>query len=89
MRVGPDHCVPVSLCLDCGVELDMAASVGEDDTPSPSPDDFTVCIRCGHLMAYDQNLCLRNLTDEEIHIVAGDERVLAIQRARIERYAAK
>jgi hypothetical protein len=33
-------------------------------------------------MTYDDGLRLRDLTDAEMHDVAGDPRVLAIQKAR-------
>lgn len=48
----------------------------------PTPGDITVCIYCGHIMAFADDLSFRELTGEEIHDIAGDERILDIQRAR-------
>ena len=60
--------------------MDMATCVGSDSRPKPG--DFTVCIRCGHIMIFGDDLRLRELTRDQMHAIAGDERLLAIQRAR-------
>lgn len=80
MKIGETTRVPTSKCLHCGVENDAATSVGED--AGPEPGNITVCIECGHIMAYDTEMKLRELTTSEILEVAGDERILAVQRAR-------
>jgi hypothetical protein len=36
---------------------------------------------CGHVMAFGDDLMLRDLTEQEMHEVAGDERILAVQLA--------
>jgi len=48
----------------------------------PGPGDITVCIMCGHVMGFCSDLTLRDLTSEEQVQVAGDPRILAVQRAR-------
>ena len=48
----------------------------------PSEGDVTICIYCGHISVFNTDLTLRNPTDEEIHIIAGDQRILKIQKAR-------
>jgi len=83
MRVGGDHLIPASSCLNCGKLLDAATGVleyGFDATPDPG--DLTVCIACGHLMAFGDDLQLRDLTAEEMKDAAGDRRIIAIQEAR-------
>jgi hypothetical protein len=60
--------------------LDAAASMSGEH--SPEPDDISICLYCGHLMAFDGDLKFRPLTDAEMVQVAGDPRILAIQRAR-------
>lgn len=69
--------VPTQTCLECGTELDAATGFAK-----PSPGDVIICIQCGHLMAFDENLNHRPLTDKEMHMVAGDRRVLGMQAAR-------
>ena len=48
----------------------------------PKPGDFTICLACGHLMGFREDLTLRDLTSIEMLKVAGDKRILAVQRAR-------
>lgn len=73
--------LPDCHCLGCGRLVDAAACV-DDETLVPSSGDVTVCLYCGHLMAYDGARRLRALTPAEQIAVAGDRRILAIQRAR-------
>jgi len=80
MKVGTDRHIPRSLCLHCGKPLDGATSVNVDAPPDPG--DVVVCLFCGHIMAFADDLTLRPLTDAEANEVAGDERILAIQKAR-------
>jgi len=85
MKLGNNHEVPPSACTNCGELLDMATGVTEDLNDDPMPgvrECFTICIRCGHIMTFAEDLTLRDLTDEEALAVAGDKRMLAIQRAR-------
>lgn len=81
MKLGIDRHMPLAVCLGCGKKIDGATYVGEEDQ-APDPDDITVCIYCGHIQAYAENLSLRELTPVEQLRIAGDERILAIQRAR-------
>jgi hypothetical protein len=81
MKVGEDHHLPKgSPCTSCGEMLDGATCVGNDIGPSPG--DVTVCISCGHIMVFADDLSFRDPTDAEIVAIAGDPYVLMIQRAR-------
>jgi hypothetical protein len=80
MQVGDPCEMPESKCPECGTELNMASSVGTKSKPEPG--DMTVCLICGHYMAFDKDLSLRDLTDDEILDVAHDPRIVAIQNAR-------
>jgi len=83
-KVGEDVIVPLSHCPECGHKLDAANVVeeGEIQGTQPEPGDFTICLNCGHLMVFTEGLKLREPNDEEARIIAGDKRMLAIQRAR-------
>ena len=84
MKLGVDRHMPSTVCLGCGEKIDGAtkvSGVGEDDS-SPDPGSITVCLMCGHIQAYDDDLRLRELTPVEQLDIAGDPRILAIQRAR-------
>ena len=72
-RTKPDR------CLNCGHLIDGALAVGHENGPRPG--DVTICIDCGHIMAFGGNLRMRSLTDEEMIAVAGDRRIVMTQRA--------
>lgn len=67
-------------CLNCGKLLDRAMGVGTGTKPEPG--SVTMCLGCGHVQAYNEEMKFRELTDEEIVEVAGDKRLLAAQWAR-------
>jgi hypothetical protein len=87
--VHKDVRLPPSPCTNCGKVLDAGNAVRETKAKRPrhrvvmpDPGDFTVCIDCGHVMAFGTDLRLRDPTDDELVKVAGDPRLLAIQQAR-------
>jgi hypothetical protein len=71
----------ISHCTSCGEFFDAATSFA-DPGAKPAPDDWTICLYCGHLMAFDADLRVRDLTDEERSDAARDEEVAALLRAR-------
>jgi hypothetical protein len=72
--------IPVSHCLDCGEQLDAATHIGGDQH-KPDPGDVSICVRCGHIMAFADDLTLRRLTDEEMKQVAGDRLIIKTRAA--------
>ena len=82
VKIGESVRVPGCVCTACGCKLDGAAAIGQEGSVKPTAGDVTVCMECGHIMAYADSRTLRNLTDDEIKDVAGDPNILAIQRAR-------
>ena len=70
---------PECACPSCNRIFDRATGIGQRQ---PKEGDITICIECGHLMAFNSNLTVRDLTDEEMHEVAGDPRIIAVQKAR-------
>lgn len=73
---------PNAVCLNCKEIVECATSVNSDCGPIPGA--ISICLYCGHVMAFTDNLSLRQLTDEEMYDVAGDPIILEIQRMRIE-----
>jgi RNase P subunit RPR2 len=67
-------------CPSCGVLLNAATSTFEEDA-TPSDGDITICLRCGHIMIFENNRP-RDLTDVEMRMIAGDRRIIAVQKAR-------
>jgi hypothetical protein len=48
---------------------------------TPSDGDLTVCFDCGHIMVFAGGR-LRNPTDAEMYDIAGDPRIVKLQRVR-------
>jgi hypothetical protein len=61
-------------CLNCGVAVDSATSVGHKR--SPKEGSIAICLVCSHIMAYDENIKLRELTDDEMLMIAGDPKII-------------
>jgi hypothetical protein len=78
--MGETEVVPSCACLGCGKVHDRAT--GLNDSHDAAPGDITICIKCGHVMAYDDDMKFRELTDEEVIAVAGDPRIVEFNRLR-------
>jgi hypothetical protein len=77
--------VPASHCSSCGAKLTGVSRVRDQDEPEGpqgEPGAISMCLYCGHLMAFDERLQLRELNDEEIKDIAGDPRIIEMQKAR-------
>ena len=85
MKLGQSKKLPGLHCLNCGKLIDGATCMEGDHFPASG--DVTICIYCGHLMVFEceRDVCVRNPTDAELHEIAGDERILAVQKARGQR----
>jgi hypothetical protein len=77
-----DQLTPASHCPNCGQCLDSAEAISAGiiglGVKNPQPGDITVCFYCCSIMAFDDQLALRNLTSQEMHEVAGDRRIVAL-----------
>lgn len=71
-----------NVCLSCGRFNDRVSSVGDEDR-APGPGDITICITCGHIMAFAEDMGLRELNNEEIIEIAGDPLIVRLQEARV------
>lgn len=72
--------VPEDFCSHCGKRFDRATDPLYDKTPTPGA--ITICIDCGHVMAFAVDMHLRELTDEEMVDIAGNSEIRRIQAAR-------
>jgi len=68
------HLMPLNVCSACGYEHDAASIVGGSDH-RPRPGDMSLCINCGHLAAFDEQLRLREPTAAEREATSRDPRV--------------
>jgi hypothetical protein len=81
MILGEDHRTPPATCLQCKAVNTAAASVGEK-SETPVPGSIVICSECGHIMAFDDNMQMRELTEKEMLDIAGDPRIITIQQIR-------
>lgn len=65
-------------CLNCKALLDAATGANHKD--SPRPDDITICIKCGHVMAFSDEMLFRELSEKEMIMVAGNAEIIALQQ---------
>jgi hypothetical protein len=79
--IGKSRRMPESKCTGCG-KLNDAATPIDEEAAMPNPGDVTVCLHCGNVMAFADDLSLRDLTDAEQREAAGDARIMAFQMAR-------
>ena len=68
------HPMPLNTCMACGYAHDAASIVGAKDH-QPRPGDMSVCLNCGHLAVFDDQLRLRALTADEVSETQHDRRV--------------
>jgi len=60
--------IPASRCPACSYEMDAATCVDENGTKRsrPKPGDVSVCIKCGAILEYSENMILQPLDLESI-----------------------
>lgn len=74
--------IPASTCSSCNSHTDAATCV--DGKSLPSPGDVSICLYCGHIAVFSDDMILRPLTSEEMHEVAGNKAILQAQSIRAE-----
>jgi hypothetical protein len=62
--------MPLVVC-SCGHKLDAASEL-KANGPRPEPGNLSVCIYCGRLRVYTDDLTLRELTDDELDEIMSD-----------------
>lgn len=79
MIIGQDHMLKERQCLSCGTPQDAAAQLGQEGAPEAG--DIALCMYCGHLMAFSDDMGFREMTEDEAIDMAGDERIIAFSEA--------
>lgn len=87
LKLAKESPLPKFNCLACGYAADLASGVVDKQARTaeikPTPGDLSVCIKCGHLAVFKDDLTLRPLTAKERRKAAADYRVaLAIYGIR-------
>jgi hypothetical protein len=63
--------MPACACLRCGYKFDAASSL-ENPTLSPNPGSLSVCLKCGAVAKYAEDLTVVPLTEQEADNLAAD-----------------
>jgi len=71
------HRIPEIKCLVCDTRLNHAADL--KDCIPPNPGDLTICLYCHHLMTFQDDLTLRNATQEELKELEDDPQFAEIK----------
>jgi hypothetical protein len=71
--------VPETNCPACGARFSAATAAIDDAVPKPG--DWTLCIECGVVLAFDETLTPRALTEDEQREADADPRIRKIQHA--------
>jgi hypothetical protein len=66
-----------SKCPKCGEPHDMVTGPGQ-----PERGDVSICLRCGHTMAFSKSLRLRELTKAERRKADNDPRITRLEAER-------
>ncbi len=74
--------IPESKCLRCGHVLTGTTAFNNDDA-KPEPGNFCLCIRCGAVMLFADDMTLRPFTNEESQQVANDPEAMAQLRRHV------
>jgi hypothetical protein len=70
--------MPPCACLRCGELLDMAMDLTGDRKPCAN--SKTICINCGHVMAFTLDLKLRDLSANESSAAAHNIQIRHVQQ---------
>lgn len=75
--------IPETVCPGCGHHND-AASHFFDENQRPKPGDTSLCLRCGHVMIFADDLTMRAPTEQEMNEISRDPEMRRLQAARSE-----
>jgi len=79
-------------CPTCNKPLDASSQVGDDPSQSPCPGDYTVCLYCGSLLIFREDLHLEKPTKKEYEKVKNNtelNHVIASVKNTIRQYQIK
>lgn len=76
--------IPERECLRCHVPVNAETCINNSSAPQPKEGDLTICIYCGHAMAFAEGMALRELTPEEQAWCDHNELVQRMLKVRAE-----
>jgi hypothetical protein len=70
--------LPLSECPHCHYKMDCATCVDKPEE-LPKPDDVTICLKCGEVLVFTENMGLRLPTLYEYEKYGTDPRIIGAQ----------
>ena len=70
--------IPETKCPNCGNRHTACGPLEGEWTPDPG--DWSVCLKCGHVRTFAEDLSLRELTDAERILAEKDPDVIEARR---------
>jgi hypothetical protein len=74
-----DNFIPPVKCPYCGYKMDAATGVFDGEGHSPTPGSISICLNCGKVAVFTEELGMRLPTPEEAIEFATDERIIKAQ----------
>lgn len=73
--------LPDTKCFKCGWEMNAASSVGQDAVPSSG--DVSLCIECGAINIFADDMTLRAPTDTEaLEVEENPQQMILVRQVR-------
>jgi hypothetical protein len=67
---------PECNCLHCGYTLDATGPTSNEEQSPLSPGDLVLCIRCGAVMMFADDLTVRGMSTEEMDKLCSDRETM-------------
>lgn len=77
MFLGKDHLIRKNTCSICHHQLDGATQINGINKPKPG--DVSLCIECGNIAIFGNDLELRQPTSEENQVLQKDHIIISAQ----------
>jgi hypothetical protein len=74
--------VPLSACPTCRVVMGFATHLEDDNDKKPKPGDVSVCMVCGEILSFAEDMSLEICTAEEREALELGQRAVLVETQR-------
>jgi hypothetical protein len=68
--------LPETYCLECGYRMDAAGAADGKDDMLAQPGDISICMKCGAVQRFADDMTMRPNTPEEAEEITNDPELL-------------
>lgn len=61
------HKMPEQYCPNCNHKIDHTDTIDKTDTAIPKESDISICINCGKILIFDQDLIARDIGQNKLN----------------------